>query len=439
MSNEFRKWLAFGTGVGIEVGPRDLRVVAVRVRPGGIELIGDLVIESFGQRPAGQWGAEYARFLKTVGAAHLAAWVLLPRTDVIVRQLALPGVSARDLPAAIGYQIESLHPYAEDEAAFTWAPTGAGGNVLIGITRREVVDRYAALFAEAGVRVGAITFSAAAIYSSLRLLGAPPAAGFLALHHSGGQLEAYGESPARPVFSALFDVPAAALEERATGQALAELRLPAETEPMEIANALPQPERLPDGYTLSEAALPYAAAVAAACPRLSLQANLLPEAQRAVNSRAMYIPTIILGVLVVLSAVGLWGYSKYEDEQYRKSLAAEIAKLEPRAQRAVTMDKAIETARRRTLLLDDFRKRTRADLNALNELTKILQPPTWATSMDLTRDSLRIGGETDQAAALLKTVDNSSLFKGSEFTMPIARVASGETYSIRARRLEAGQ
>jgi hypothetical protein len=439
MSNEFRKWLAFGTGVGIEVGPRDLRVVAVRVRPGGIDLIGDLVIESFAQRPADQWGAEYTRFLKTIGAAHLAAWVLLPRTEVIVRQLALPGVSARDLPAAIGYQIESLHPYSEDEAAFTWAPTGSGGDMLIGIARREVVDHYVALFAEAGIRVGAITFSAAAIYSSLRVLGAPPATGFLALYHHEDQLEAYGESPARPVFSALFDVPVLALEERARAQALAELRLPAETEPVGIAFALPQPRRLPEGYTLNEAALPYAAAVAAACPRLSLDANLLPEPQRAVNSRAMYIPTIILGVLVLLSAAGLWGYARYQDTEYRKSLAAEIAKLEPQAQRAVTMDKAIETARRRTLLLDDFRKRTRADLNALNDLTKILQPPTWATSMELTRDSLRIGGETDQAAALLKTVDNSIFFKGSEFTMPIARVATGETYSIRARRLEAGQ
>ncbi len=429
MSNQFRKWVAFGAGIGIEIGPRDLRVVAVRVRPGGIQLLGELVIESFAQRPADQWGAEYARFAKSAGASHLAAGVLLPRTDVIVRQLALPGVSARDLPAAIGYQIESLHPYAEDEAAFGWAPLGAGGNVLIGITRREIVERYAALFAEAGIRVGAVTFSAAAIYSSIRLLGAPPASGFLALHHSEDQMEAYGESPAHPVFSTLLD-------ERATGQALAELRLPAGTELVEIAGILPQPKHPAE---LSPAALAYAAAVAAACPHLSLPMNLLPESQRAVNSRAMYIPTIVLGSLVVLSALGLWGYSNYEDAQYRKSLAAEIAKLEPKAGRAVTMDKAIETARRRTLLLDGFRKRTRSDLNAIAELTKILTPPTWATGMDLTRDTMRVGGETDQAAGLLKTVDASSLFKGSEFVMPIARAASGETYSISARRMGAGQ
>jgi len=439
MNRTLRKWLAFGTGVGIEIGQRDLRVVAVRVRPNGIELIGDLIIDSFVERPAAQWGADYSRFLDTIGASHIAAWALLPRSDVIVRQLALPGVSRRDLPAAIGYQMESLHPYSEEDAVFAWAPTETDGNVLIAITRREIVYRYAALFAEAGIRVSAITFSAAVIYSSLRLLGTAPPAGFLALHQAGDSLEIYGESPARPVFSALFDTPNPFAVDRAKGLALAELRLPDETEPAAMADAIPQPKRVPEAYNLEPAALAYAAAIASACPRLSLQANLLPEDQRAINSRAMYIPTAALAALVILGALALWGYTKYEEEQYRKALQAEIARLEPRARQAVAMDKAIDIARRRTLVLDDFRKRTRADLNALGELTKILQPPTWSTSMELTRDSLRIGGETDQAAALLKTVDGSPMFKGSEFTMPISRLATGETYAIRARRLEAAQ
>ncbi len=439
MNPVFRKWTSFGTGVGIEIGVRDLRVVAVRVRPAGIELIGDLTIPSFLDRPAAQWGAEYARFAENIGASHIAAWALLPRGEVIVRPIALPGVSRRDLPAAIGYQVESLHPYSEDEAAYAWAAAGSGGNVLVGITRRATVERYASLFAEAGIRLGAITFSAAAIYSSVRTLGAEPPSGFVAVHEAGDSLEIYGESPTRPVFSALFDASNPAMATRAKELALSELRLPAETKPAKLASTLPDPIALRPGYSLEPAALAYAAASAAACPRFSLQANLLPEAQRAINSRAMYIPTAALATLLVLAAVGLWGYTKYEEQQYRKALQDEIARLEPRARQALAMDKAIDTARRRTLMLDDFRKRTGADLGALAELTKILQPPTWSTSMELTRDSLRIGGETDQAAPLLKIVDGSPMFRGSEFTMPITRIATGETYAIRARRLEGAQ
>jgi len=37
--------LAIGTGVGIEMGMRDLRVVAARVRPGGVRVLGSTVIE----------------------------------------------------------------------------------------------------------------------------------------------------------------------------------------------------------------------------------------------------------------------------------------------------------------------------------------------------------------------------------------------------------
>ena len=98
-----RRLLALGTGVGIEIGAEELRVVLARVRPGGVAILGHATIGGFRERPAAEWGAEYAGFLKSLGAGHLAATALLPRSEVIVRQLSLPGVSNRDLGAAIQY------------------------------------------------------------------------------------------------------------------------------------------------------------------------------------------------------------------------------------------------------------------------------------------------------------------------------------------------
>ncbi len=92
-SNEYRKWLAIGSGVGIEIGDRDLDITIVRVRPNGVWPLGALRIERYAERPAAEWGMEYARFLKRHGGSHLAATVLLPRRDVIVRQIAMPGIS----------------------------------------------------------------------------------------------------------------------------------------------------------------------------------------------------------------------------------------------------------------------------------------------------------------------------------------------------------
>src|SRR5688572_713700 len=90
---DLRKLLAFGTGIGIQAGANELEVVVARVRPSGVHVLGRCVIANYVERPAAEWGAEYERFLKSVGVQRLSATVLLPRREVIVRQLALPGVA----------------------------------------------------------------------------------------------------------------------------------------------------------------------------------------------------------------------------------------------------------------------------------------------------------------------------------------------------------
>src|SRR5262245_10316284 len=100
-----RSWLAFGSGVGIEIGPGSLRIVIARCRHSGIDVLGSHVIENYMDRPAAEWGAEYGAFLKKRGADHLAASVVLPRRDVSVRVVALPGVEKSDIEAALRLQI----------------------------------------------------------------------------------------------------------------------------------------------------------------------------------------------------------------------------------------------------------------------------------------------------------------------------------------------
>src|SRR4051812_39173412 len=169
--NAYRKWLAFGTGVGIVVGPKDLTVTVVRVRPNGATVAGTAMIQNYAERPAAEVGVEYSTFLRQYGAAHLAAAVMLPRREVIVRQLTMPGVNDKDLEQAVRFQIDGLHPYSEDEAMYDYARLGSSQNVLVGIVRRETMDRYLSFFAEAGIKIQLLTFSASVMYSSLRLFG----------------------------------------------------------------------------------------------------------------------------------------------------------------------------------------------------------------------------------------------------------------------------
>ena len=427
---DLRKLIAFGSGVGLEIGATDLEVAVTRVRPNRIQVLGRLSIENYATRPAAEWGAEYARFLKASGSERLSATVLLPRREVIVRQIALPGVAAKDIEGGIRFQLDTLHPYGEDEVVWGWSPL-AYGSVLVGIALRSTVERYVALFVEAGIAVRSFTFPAAAVHAGIRLNGVGLAGeGFVALSRSaGGAVEVYGESPSRPLFSAEFDL----APQRATQLALSELRLAADTAPRTLEEMLPKPAVNPVENDLSRNALPYATALSGACPRFAPAANVLPPEYRRFNSRAVFVPTMVLAALLLLVAGSMAAYASWSEKQYLKQIGAQIARLEPLHKRADWLDKETERTRARAQLLDEFRKQTRMDLDALNELTHLLEPPAWSNSIDMARDSVRITGAAPQTAPLLKILDASGFFEKTEILMSTPQ-ASGESFQIRTNR-----
>ena len=431
ISKDLRKLLAFGSGVGVEIAGADLEVVAARVRLSRISVLGRLTIPNYAGRPAAEWGAEYSRFLKSLGVGHLSATVLLPRREVIVRQVMLPGVAPKDIESAVRFQLDTLHPYGDDEVSCGWSALPYGA-VLVGIVRRSTVDRYYQLFNEAGIAVSSFTFSAAAVHAAIRLNGAASGPGFIALSRSAaGAVEVYGESQSRPVFSAEFDL----APERATILALSELRLPPDTAPLRLEAVLPKPDVNPVTNDLSRNALPYATALAGACPRFAPSANVLPAEHRRFSSRAAFIPTLVLTGLVLLAAVGAAIYSSYADRRYLSKLEAEIALYEPQAQRVATVDRQMSEMQARARVLDQFRQQTRRDLDALNELTKLVEPPAWVSSTTLTRDTARITGEAPQAPPLLKILDSSPLFEGSTPDSILrSQSGAGETFMIHMNR-----
>ncbi|MCL4852313.1 MAG: hypothetical protein KJZ78_13140, partial [Bryobacteraceae bacterium] len=164
---------------------------------------------------------------------------------------------------------------------------------------------------------------------------------------------------------------------------------------------------------LGERALPYAVALVGACPRLALAANLLPAGRRSTSSRLMYVPTIFLGACLLLLLSALAVHGKYQERRYLSVLEAEIAKFEPHAQQVAALDRDTRLARQRTVLLDNFRRRSKHDMDVVNELTRLLAPPIWVSQLEVTRTFVHIAGEAEQAAPLLKVLDESPLFQDS--------------------------
>ena len=261
MKQDILRWLNIGNGVGLEIETTRLRVSVVKVRPSGAQPVATHQIENYLERPAAEWGAEYAAFLKQHGVSHTAAYVVLPRQESIVRALNLQGVLDRDLAAAVSYQLDGLHPYGEEEAAFGYARLGESPWVLTAITKRETLAFYTTLFAEAGVAVANVSPSAPLIWAGLRALNEPPTSGLLLWAEretaAGPMVEVYGESESRPCYSVAFDPMSLADAARLRTLATSELRLDPATEP----------QALPD--------LALTAGILSAVPRRALKLNLL--------------------------------------------------------------------------------------------------------------------------------------------------------------------
>ncbi len=425
-----RKWLAIGTGIGIEPVGDVLRVVVARVRPGGVEVVGYHRIDNYRERPASEWGTEFAAFARSAGAKGLPVCLLLPRSETIVRHVMLPGVGEKDLPAAVGYQLEGLHPYAEDAVAFTYARLGNSPAVLVGIARKETADYYSNLLSEAGIKMAGFSFSAAVLYSASRVL-VKPSETPLAFHGASGATEVYGESPARPIYSALFEMAG----ERARRAAVSELRLETEPDPATVADLLP-PFVAPESFPREEGALALAAAIWAACPRLALPANLLGETLRTQTARWIYVPTIVLSALLASAALVLAWQESYQDKLLVQRLQIEIRTLEKEAAKAQGLDKAAQGAQDRVALLDRYRQRPRADMEALKEVTTLVAAPAWLQGFQLSRNEVYLNGEGENAAGMLKLLDESPRFANSAFSTALARMGSGpmEVFAIKTSR-----
>jgi Tfp pilus assembly protein PilN len=423
--SQWRPLLAFGTGVAIEIAGDTLELALVKVRPGGPELLRRATIVRRHERPAAEWALEFREFVR--GHETSGVTILLPRRDIIVRHVALPGVSRREMAGALALRMRALHPFPEDDVAWCWTPAPHGA--LVGLTRMTALARYETLFAEAGIPVSGFTFSASVVFGALRLMG-QPALPFLGLSEiAAGVFEAYGEGDAGTIFTGEFTGAAS----RAASAGAAELRMTGETEPVGLAQLLPRKSTATGANPIDRPFL-YAAAIAAACPWLVRTANFLPPERRAGQSRIWLIPTAVLGFLLLLCTIAWFAIGPYRERDYLNTLRQEIAKAEPGARRAATVDKQVEHTRAQIQLLDQFRGRSQADFEVLNELTRILPPPTWASLVEIYPDYVIIAGQAEQAAPLLKVIDSSPLFQNSEFTNSVSRTGKDELFRIKTYR-----
>ncbi|MDX2268511.1 MAG: PilN domain-containing protein [Bryobacter sp.] len=426
----WKRWTSFGSGVGIAVVDGALEVVLAEVRPQGVEVVDALRLERIRERPAAEWGAEYDALLKKHKWQHVAAMVVLPAREVISRTVSLAGVGAKETDAALRYQLDGLHPFEEDRIAFGYGRLEAphASTVAVGIAQAETMEEYATLFEEAGVDLAGFVTPAAAYYSALRVLQAPPADELLLVNEAEGALEIYAETASHPLF--FVELPSG--QPRAVEAAKSQVRFTGEGLSGKIAGCLPHAES-----AVVYSPLPFAAALVSALPKQALPLNLLPESRRRVTSRLQWVPTLVLVTLLALVVAGLLSFQEFENRRLIAELEAETAKLNPQLIQLRTADRELAAAKAKLANLEEFLRRPQTDLDSLKELTRILPPEAWVSRMEMTADTVSLMGEIDQATEILKLIDASPMFAETQFTSQIGRSTSGkEVFQVKAKRVK---
>ena len=164
-------------------------------------------------------------------------------------------------------------------------------------------------------------------------------------------------------------------------------------------------------------------------------ANLLPAERRTVKSRARFIPSVVLGLMLLVVGIAWLVYSGLRDQSYLRELQTEINKVQPGAARADALDRRTADHRARIALLDQYRQRTQGEIEILAELSRIIPNADWISNIDIAPESVTLVGEADQAAPLLKILDSSPYFQKSEFSMGVMKGGqNGESFRIKTYR-----
>lgn len=205
-----------------------------------------------------------------------------------------------------------------------------------------------------------------------------------------------------------------------------------------------QPEISSPSFRLKEHFVAYAAALGALQVRLpllpsgaGLRWNLLPAAYRVRRSHWAQATAVALAALVAVLALAWPATNAIQDQLYLSWLNRQIQGLAPRVQYVEKLDNRQKETLARLELLERQRSSISRQLEAWQELTRLLPNTVWLTSMQMNANQVLIVGQADTAGGLLQLLSQSSHFEQPEFATGLTRTPEGrEVFQVRMRLRE---
>jgi Tfp pilus assembly protein PilN len=433
------------TSVGIEVRGDDLLLSSLQSNLTAGVYTNFRRVPGFRTRDRAEVRREIDAFFKANRLSRETLVLGIPRQDVIIRHLDLPGEVAENLKQVVYYQVQSFEPSEEEKFYHDFilvrGPEGAKRlQVLVVMVRKGVLDGHLALLKELGLRPAIVTVGSAGL-SSVFLQTArgleKKTFVLIDLKPTGIEVVALKDG----TFAYSREVPRSTPPDWKS-QLLAEVQMAAarirlgpddtidrillsgedsEAAHRELHDEIPECDLVGNHVRfempvkirphVQESASALGLAWCGMAGRSSFRLNLLPPELRVRQSRWAYVPTVILGLTAIVLLIALGFREVVQERALIRDLDQAIAALKPRVDRVQKVRTDAEKLERHLTYVEGLVSRRDMNLEVLRELTTVLPDETFLSFYQNSDDSIQISGSSSNAPDLLAKLENSKLLK----------------------------
>lgn len=431
--------------VGVEIRGQDLVISCLQSNLSAGAFTHFRRIPQYRQRDNAEVRKDVDQFFRESRANRENIILGLPRGDVVVRYLDLPSEVSDNLKQVVSYQVQSYEPTEEEKYCYDFAPLkqGEGGKriqVLLVMVKRAILDGHLLSLKNVGMRPSSVTVGSFGL-ANLFLQGqkspngsntmimdlAPDRVEVLALR--GGRLlhtHEAGRAPEagwRDLVIRELEVAAEAMK-MGPEDSIDHLILAgehAEAAREDLREAIPDCESVGKHVRLEmpaqnlshlqEAAASVGLALGGLVRRPAIRLNLLPQEMRFRQTRWAYIPSMILGAIIVILLGALALRGTVQERYLVRKLQRETDTLKGRVESVQKLRAEMKKLEAETKYNQDLVRRRDMNLEALRELTAILPGDTFLSVYSNKDGTIQISGSSTAAPDLIPKLEKSPLFK----------------------------
>lgn len=468
--DDFHKTMVMNKhSLGIFIDGETLRLALLSRRFKKISWIEGLSIDRFAEKPPSEIQKQIAGLIQKNKATGCRSVLVIPRSEVVVRQIKLPAEAESNLVKVVEYQLAGLLPIDETNVVYDFFTSKSKLDVkTLGVTifvvLRSVLQQGLGVCKAFGLKLDRIIPSSVVISNYYLLLPKQFQRSVALLAFvSEQQVELVGfvnnsfhqsrtvqfSTDEELVESFKTEVEVFRDQAQVPDGVPLDLFLVGRTDQMrEVETAqerikihrisgltplgLELSGKILESQKFSEYFLPISAARSGLDRKNPIPVNLLPSEDLPQKSRWVWTSAyVLIGInLVLLLCIGLRGTLQLHS--YAKQLAQEVSRLEPEVKKVRSVESQLADLQRRIEIFTNFRKSNSLILGALNELSSVLPKNSYVFQFSMKDQHIEISGVSEDAASLPKILDNSPYFKNAEFAAPITRDSGGkEQYRIR--------